>query len=382
MVSDLQELIDDLADQLGRPVALDGRDWQLLAASAYLGNGDRVRLRSLTARTTAPEVVAWIQSHDLRGSTGIVEVPANESLEIGGRIFYTVRLQDVTLGYLSAIADGRPLTEPDREAFEAAAAAAARILWSKQSQHAAEHEREEELLNRLLDSADPEQRAAAARELEARPRWGMSDQYVLALGRLPAPDASAEAGERARRHWVAGDLIWRERGSQLTVLARLPAGNGPNDVSAALLRGGAELATTAILTDLEGAGQVLRDTADALLVLERLPELGPASLVSELGAWPTVARLWEASGRPLRPEPLQRVLAHRRAEELLEALEAVLDSGGDVPRAAEAIHVHRSTLYRRIEAAQELTGMLLDRGDDRLRLHLALRMRRLAAADA
>jgi DNA-binding PucR family transcriptional regulator len=74
------------------------------------------------------------------------------------------------------------------------------------------------------------------------------------------------------------------------------------------------------------------------------------------------------------------LLAHRHGAELAAALEATLDAGGDVARAARELHVHRATLYRRLERVQELTGLDLASGDDRLRAHLALRMWRLAGA--
>jgi hypothetical protein len=123
----------------------------------------------------------------------------------------------------------------------------------------------------------------------------------------------------------------------------------------------------------------LREESDhALLALERIPELGPAADLAELGAWPQVARLWSASGRPEMPSLLAPIQAHRSGPLLAEALEAVLDAGGDAGGAAARIHVHRSTLYRRLEATEELTGLSLESGENRLRLHLALRMARLA----
>ena len=68
---------------------------------------------------------------------------------------------------------------------------------------------------------------------------------------------------------------------------------------------------------------------------------------------------------------------HRRGHELLEALEGLLDAGGDVAAAAKALHVHRATLYRRLERVEELTGLDLTNGDDRLYAHLSLRLQRL-----
>ena len=68
---------------------------------------------------------------------------------------------------------------------------------------------------------------------------------------------------------------------------------------------------------------------------------------------------------------------HRRGHQLLEALEGLLDAGGDVAAAAKALHLHRASLYRRLERVEELTGLDLAKGDDRLYAHLALRLQRL-----
>jgi sugar diacid utilization regulator len=111
-----------------------------------------------------------------------------------------------------------------------------------------------------------------------------------------------------------------------------------------------------------------------------VPALGPAAAHDDLGSWPMVARLWEAAGRPSAPAPLPALLAHRSGAELARALEATLDAGGDVAAAARALHVHRATLYRRLQRAEKLTGLRMVAGDDRLRAHLALRMWRLAGS--
>jgi DNA-binding PucR family transcriptional regulator len=43
------------------------------------------------------------------------------------------------------------------------------------------------------------------------------------------------------------------------------------------------------------------------------------------------------------------------------------------------LHVHRSTVYQRLRRVEELTGLRLSRGDDRLHAHLSLRIGMLCA---
>ena len=70
---------------------------------------------------------------------------------------------------------------------------------------------------------------------------------------------------------------------------------------------------------------------------------------------------------------------HRRGDQLLDALEGLLDAGGDVADAARALSMHRATLYRRLARIEQLTGLDLSRGDDRLLAHLGLRIFRLSS---
>jgi DNA-binding PucR family transcriptional regulator len=106
----------------------------------------------------------------------------------------------------------------------------------------------------------------------------------------------------------------------------------------------------------------------------------PVAAYDDLGSWALVARLWDGAGRPAPPQPMLDLAAHRRGHELLEALEGLLEAGGDVATAARTLHVHRATLYRRLERVEELTGLDLENGDDRLYAHLGVRLLRLSAS--
>jgi sugar diacid utilization regulator len=53
---------------------------------------------------------------------------------------------------------------------------------------------------------------------------------------------------------------------------------------------------------------------------------------------------------------------------LLRAAAASLAAAGDGSAAASALHVHRVTLYRRMERVNKLTGLDFRRGEHRLLL--------------
>lgn len=95
---------------------------------------------------------------------------------------------------------------------------------------------------------------------------------------------------------------------------------------------------------------------------------------STLGAERLVAQLPPGAAGDL-PAPLVRLL--REQPELARTLAAFLDAAGDVKATAEALSLHRSGLYYRLRRIETLAGLELDRGEDRLLAHLAVRLARL-----
>jgi hypothetical protein len=69
--------------------------------------------------------------------------------------------------------------------------------------------------------------------------------------------------------------------------------------------------------------------------------------------------------------PGAEILASARTD-LMATARVALDLGGDVAAAAEALRVHRTRLYYRLDRVQELTGVDLRAGVGRTDLQLAL----------
>ncbi|WP_460367220.1 PucR family transcriptional regulator, partial [Actinocorallia lasiicapitis] len=64
------------------------------------------------------------------------------------------------------------------------------------------------------------------------------------------------------------------------------------------------------------------------------------------------------------------LLAH---EALRTTAETYLDLAGHAQRTADALTIHRQTLYYRLGRIEELTGLDLAEGRDRLTLHMSLK---------
>lgn len=78
------------------------------------------------------------------------------------------------------------------------------------------------------------------------------------------------------------------------------------------------------------------------------------------------------------PVSVQRLLAAQSGPDLAQTLEAYLDYGCDAQRTAQQLHVHRSTLYYRLDRVRAIAEVDLSEGSVRRELHTALRIATLA----
>jgi hypothetical protein len=101
-----------------------------------------------------------------------------------------------------------------------------------------------------------------------------------------------------------------------------------------------------------------------------------------LGEWHLIAAA-PAELTPGRVHPGADVLAAQKRSELIETARCVLDNGGDVTVSAEQLHIHRTTLYYRLERIEALTGvnLRLAAGRDALQMALHLAAYRTAPSE-
>ncbi|MER6449103.1 PucR family transcriptional regulator [Streptomyces venezuelae] len=104
------------------------------------------------------------------------------------------------------------------------------------------------------------------------------------------------------------------------------------------------------------------------------PRLGPVAQWSGIGPYRLLATL---AADPV-DDPAARPLLTPAHRELARTAEVFLDCAGQAGRAAAVLGIHRQTLYYRLARVEQLTGLDLDEGEDRLLLHMALKASRLA----
>jgi hypothetical protein len=390
VVEDLQQIADDLAQVIGRGVAIDDRHLRLLVHSAHGDDADPIRRQSILTRGIPQEMADWAFSHGIASADGPVRVPAAPELGSDARMVFPLRSQDLLLGFLIIIDGEGTLTEPQIEACAQAASEAAALRYRQRLLHDAEREREHQLVRALLFE-DGEARREAATRLAAEGLLTGERAAAVVVG-WPAAEDDVDvpirrALDKARRTLPAGSMVEFTRPGQAVVLvdtARLPV-DGVRGFASRLLDMARETTAGAQLTFAGAFGaEVAVETAHssydqavrALQAAERFPGLPDPVGWSDLG----VNRLLTLF--PLREETIAEIPAGCRElfrhPELLHTVERYLDLACDVKRTASELSLHRASLYTRLQKVERITGLSFKRGEDRLALHLGIRLLRLA----
>jgi PucR-like helix-turn-helix protein len=370
----IQSVIDALSIGLERPILLDDAALVPIAHSRQW-DVDEVRSESILGRGP-PAAVHEALLDQIANARDLVHTAADEALGMAGRTCLPVRDGGEILGYLWLLDSDGGLAEPELERLRGAARELAAMIAGATRREVPD---EVELVDSLC-STDPGVRARAAEEARAR-RLLPDHGAILCLLAAPAGGDPVAAAFRVVRRLSMGHAIAASvaEGAALVaslgdpVLRTLPHEELGTWVRAAA---GAELAigqsAEATLTTLDEA---FRQAGLALRVARSSKAANAVAAFATLGANRLIAQLPRSAVLDV-PERLARLL--REEPVLVETLAAFLDCGGDVKSSAAALSLHRSGLYRRLGRVQELTGLDLDSGDDRLLAHLAIRAERMS----
>ncbi|MDT0481315.1 helix-turn-helix domain-containing protein [Streptomyces sp. DSM 41640] len=437
---DYQELVDEISELLGVPATLENRDFELIAFGVYDSEGeldpsalDPVRTRSILTRRSTAAVRTWFEGFGITRASGPVRIPPTPEAGVyRGRICLPVRHRGVVLGYVWLLDSDPGPTDPQ---LDAAMRVTARIgaLLADEAQHGADLSRElravltaergwqgdmavaalRTALGPRADgpytvvcvapwpSADPDDAPSArtvphATALCTVP-WGVTGQALAVLVRLRATDtltpASSAAGRLLERAapGAVGDTAasgasrdtaapgttggtasqGAARGTEAAGVTQGTAPPGAARDTPALGAGVAGVAEARVgLAELAPAWQEASAAARAALAE---PRFGPVAEWSRIGPY----RLLTALPPETAHDPVVRPLLSPAHRELARTAEVYLDCAGQAGRTAAELGIHRQTLYYRLSRVEQLTGLDLDDGEDRLLLHMALKGARL-----
>ncbi|MGY4542413.1 hypothetical protein ACVWY0_002337 [Arthrobacter sp. UYNi723] len=401
MQQDVEQLVEQVAQKLGRGLSLEDLDGLLLAYSSNQSHADRVRVNFLLSKRVPADVSAWQLSHGIATAVRPVAIPANQELGMLGRVCVPLMVRGFRVGYLwvqqdsaeenpTAILSQLPDVAPEIERLSGL------LLDSNTAESEFRRGREREFLAACSGEANAVAAVAGWKEIQGRGPW----QMVTVL------DADGWAGGPDP---IASTLIHRSAALQATVgvdVALFSAGTETHSV--VLFResvGRANHAQVLVHYQLElakrsgrpvhriilgisegftkprGLAEAYRQSKQAAQAAAVDPQLGELVDCRATGVYQLLASAgggagaWADSGSVY----VRMLEDHDRNDELLPVLELIYDNDGSVQDVATKLHLHRSSIYNRLGRIRQLLGVDPLRGMPRLELHAALKMRRWAA---
>ncbi len=136
--------------------------------------------------------------------------------------------------------------------------------------------------------------------------------------------------------------------------------------------------------NLAGLRDAYREAKDAVSIASQLGDREQTTYYGDLKLFQLLLVLKERNLDHLRrfyQDTLGPLVEHdeRKQGDLIRTLNGFFEANGNLAKAAADLDVHRNTLVYRLERISELTGMNLDDADNRLILHLALKVQRVLA---
>lgn len=398
MTSELQRLVDGLGRRLDRSVAIDDRQIRLLVHTSHRAEVDEARIASVMQRSVPDELVRYIHGIGALEATDFFVLPPQPELALSiERIGFPIRYNDVVLGFLWLLRSEGEVSGEDAEAARQAADQAAREMHREHLLGEVSRGRKRELLRDLLSSEPRLHREAAEQLIEeelvtAGPVTVIvvtvaheKDQPLEEKDRL----AIASALERARQPLSPRTAIQLERPDHGILVVVRPGGRREDDRVADILRREvcAETGRPAqeCHVGIGGERKGLVDARASYLEAKRAAEvaavvttLGPVIRYSRLGVYALLAELPpERLSRNIHPGLRRLLESDADADSLVRTLEVFLNTAGNVKQTAAELCVHRATVYYRIDRIEKIADVRLSNGDDRLALHIGLKVARL-----
>jgi|tagenome__1003787_1003787.scaffolds.fasta_scaffold20988608_6 hypothetical protein len=326
---EVQSAVDRLSTLLGRSVLIEDVE-QRPVWWCTRGPVDPTRMRTILNRSVNPGAAAIVKKFKLDRVTSPVRTPAMPEVEMWSRWCVPVRHEGRFLGLMWILDRDGSLSEDDLGPAIDCAELAGSVL--SQTRQSAERIRlvRDELVARLLEGPDE----VAVREL-------------------------------ARLQQIPHDAL-----IQVEAPARPGGWTLPHDMSLHVVSRGPRVATSGAPLPLVALKEAVRRTSATRRAILAGARPDPPTW-DGLGAWHLIVDAPDAVTVEA-VHPGAAILAAQPRSDLLTTARLLVDVGGDVTAAAHELHVHRTTIYYRLERIRELTGVDMQDGQARTHLQLAL----------
>lgn len=379
LVDDPFELADTLAISLGGAVSIEDADRRIVGFSTVPGQWiDDVRREGILGRKVPEHSERGEWYAHLWREPGVVEFGAGA--DSASRVAIAVRLGLQPLGSIWVVGSRDELSPDAEPILESARPIVAACLTGQDQPGARSRESRAKTLRQLLaGSADDDvPRLQGPTVLVAVSRRGAQDDRELLDARL-----SDVLSMRARRVHGSGVAAVVD-GRVYALLPRTERARLEKELRRILPRADFSSGSVAVsgpLTDVSALPRARRHV-ELLLGLDDVDH-EPGIRFSHVDQ--QLSRVWLAEiaeavdGLEAMTDGIvSTMLEHdeRQGTDYVASLRAWFAACGDVPTAAAGMHVHPNTFRYRLGRAGEIFGLRLDDADERLLLHLQLRLRR------
>jgi hypothetical protein len=381
---DLQQLVDDLAHDLGRSVVINDLDFKPIAASAQGDDLDSVRVDSLLQRSTPSPAVAYLRELGLESARSSRRIPLTR---FGGleRLVTPIRVDGETLAYLWLIVENKPeLTQEQLRMMSSTVESAGSVLSGRPIAN-----RFLEIAAHLLDDDREASREALADALDSRmldPALEVSCIVLLVaedddIAGLSDASLSRQLSTAAAH---AAYVVQRAPGRLTLAVSGLA---GPDYFAAfgtVLRRAGSAVRGTGASRHDGVAGDLIA-AADRAAVAARfsraLPGYRDGVRYEDLGVLTLTGVDSTRLERVRQISPAAAGLLAGSKDVQRETVLAYLEAGGDARRTCDALRIHRTTLYYRLDHLDPVVRDALADGWARTSMHVALRFAELLPAE-
>lgn len=391
--AEIQNLVEDLAAQVDAPTVLQDHDQCVLAYSAHGDQPiDEIRKDVILRRRTEPTVRQWLGRFGIAHVTEPVRIPGKPEAGILGRLCVPVRYLERLMGFLWLIDDDWRLDPAQVAMIEAVAGHLGMILYQDQ------------LTTRLSGStlAQLFSPSSALREMAVRQVADLSlfdieapcAVVVVQPFGLSEDEAAGDIGETMLEMHQSGPAIRHlqlVRGDHGVLLVALRSTEDDSravrlarDVRESLLRRTNRRRPGRRVVASVGEPQVrlaeaaisYRQARLSAKVARLVPEVGDMPRWRDLGVFRVLAQLPSDDTAAAGLDPRLALVLRSGDEPVVLTLETYLDLGCDAKATAERLHLHRGTLYYRLQKAERIGGIDLRNGYDRLSVHLGFKLAR------
>lgn len=393
----LESVCKFLARQLNQTVLVEDKQFNLLAF-AQAGNASDPMLDEMIANKGTPVALMkrWEEEGTLkalRKNRQTVSIPLDRPTG-GARLIYPIVASSEVYGFLSIIAQ-HPLTETDRGVVENAITAIAIELLKQKGATESEQKMKRDFFRDLL-LANTTAMAETLRRRATYLGYPLNASYwVINVEFDEVKNDEILPEDINRLVGILNSLLsFRQaivvnQAQGATILYPVKEGQPNLDKIRQLARAihqkvvgasanwSVSIGIGQLYNELMSVPKGYKEAQHALKIGRSTNGPGAITFFSELGIYRMLLQFAQSQDpNEFFCEPLQRLIEYNQQtdKELVKTISAFLECNGNLTETSNRLFIHRNTLKYRLERIRDITQIDLDDAENRLMLHLGLKM--------